>query len=135
MTMNQGKEEREVEIRLKRAADDPEVRDEVFQQELRDFARGLRLAGLRYSQRAMAFDSAAMLGYPLAEFVVKELGPPAIAALATLVGTWIGGRNGRKVRLKVGDVEVEARTIEEVRSLLEQADAMREKKDEGSKSA
>ena len=50
-----------------------------------------------------------------------------IVPLAQVVGTlgvggilvaWLQGRAGRKVRLKVGDIEAEARTAEEVEKLL-----------------
>jgi hypothetical protein len=39
---------------------------------------------------------------------------PVLAALAA----WLAARNGRKVRLKIGDVEAEARTAKEVEKLL-----------------
>ncbi|SAL85764.1 hypothetical protein AWB68_07796 [Caballeronia choica] len=75
----------------------------------------------------MAFDSATVTGYPLAEFIIKELGPNLITALAAAAGVWISGRSGRKVRLKVGDIEAEARTIEEVEQLLKRAQAVQAK--------
>ncbi|MGC2221827.1 MAG: nucleotide-binding protein [Methylocella sp.] len=49
------------------------------------------------------------------------MGPSVIAALATAAGVWFQARHGRKVRLKIGDVEAEARTAEEVESLLQLA--------------
>jgi hypothetical protein len=42
-------------------------------------------------------------------------------ALCTAVGAWLGSRNGRKVRIKVGDIEAEAQTREDVEKLLERA--------------
>jgi hypothetical protein len=117
----------DVEIQLKRTPDDPAERDPAIQSELRTFSGSLRLAGVRFSQRAMAFDSATVTGYPLAEFIIKELGPNLITALAAAAGVWISGRSGRKVRLKVGDIEVEARTIEEVEQLLKRAQAVQAK--------
>ncbi|MFL9936924.1 hypothetical protein P0D88_50130 [Paraburkholderia sp. RL18-103-BIB-C] len=41
------------------------------------------------------------------------------------MGAWITARYGRKVRLKIGDVEVEARSIEEVDQLLQRARAFK----------
>jgi hypothetical protein len=56
--------------------------------------------------------------YPLPEFVIV-LGPAVIAG-GRLRG--IGyGRCGRKVRLKIGDMEAEGRTVEEIERLLRQA--------------
>jgi hypothetical protein len=48
-----------------------------------------------------------------------------IPAATALVGAWLQARFGRKVRIKVGDVEVEAATLQEVEHLLEQAKAYR----------
>ena len=129
MTSNDNKWD--IEIYLRRASDDPPVRDEAFQRELVVFAKGLRSGGIPYSQRAMAFDSAAALGYPLAEFIIKELGPPAFTLLAALAGHWVAARNGRKVRLKVGDIEAEAGTAEEVLVLLERAHDLRARPNAG----
>ena len=44
------------------------------------------------------------------------------AAAVAVVGAYLAGRNGRKVRLKVGDVEAEAGTVEEVERLVRLAD-------------
>ena len=51
------------------------------------------------------------------EFVLKladKIGPPLIAGIAG----WLHGRSGRKVRLKIGDVEVEAPTMKDVERLV-----------------
>jgi hypothetical protein len=123
--MNDSKIVREIEIRLKRAPDDPAERDPIFQEELRTFSSALRSAGTSYSKRAMTFDSAAAIGYPLAEFIIRDLGPAIIGVVGTAVGAWISTRNGRKVRLKIGDLEVEARTVDEVDQLLQRACSLR----------
>ncbi|WP_244851811.1 hypothetical protein [Caballeronia sp. SL2Y3] len=120
-----------VGLRLTRASDDPAVQDPAFQAELRTFSGTLQSAGVSFSQRAMTFDAVDTTGYALAEYVIKELGPAAIGVIGTAVGAWISGRSGRKVRLKVGDIEVEARTVEEVDQLLLRAHAVQ---DERSKS-
>jgi hypothetical protein len=41
--------------------------------------------------------------------------------LATAVGAWLHARYGRKARIKIGDIEVEAQTGKEVEQLLERA--------------
>ena len=41
-----------------------------------------------------------------------------IAPVVTALPAWLAARNGRKVRLKIGKVEVEARSAEEVEKLL-----------------
>ena len=60
---------------------------------------------------------------------LMQMSPPVIAALAgslgTFLGAWVTSRNGRKIRIKVGDVEVEASSAEEVERLLERAKELR----------
>lgn len=114
-----------IEIRLQRAPDDAGVADPKFQAELRHFSGALRVAGIDYSQRGIAFDSADALGYPLPEFLVAF--SPAMAALAAICGAWLQARYGRKIRIKIGDVEAEARTFEEIEQLLKRAQEFRDK--------
>jgi hypothetical protein len=45
----------------------------------------------------------------------------AVPAFCTALGAWLGSRNGRKVRLKIGDIEAEAQTREDVEALLARA--------------
>jgi hypothetical protein len=114
-----------IEIELLRAPDDTCVNEPEFQNELREFSRSLHAAGAIFSQRAMAFDSVEALGYPLAEFVIKTLAPAVIPAAAAVCGAWVQARYGRRVRLKIGDVEAEGRTTAEVEDLLKQAASFR----------
>ncbi|WP_250537425.1 hypothetical protein [Caballeronia sp. AZ10_KS36] len=53
----------------------------------------------------------------------KVVGPFLGPALGAALAGWFQGRAGRKLRLKVGSVEVEAHTPEEVEHLLKQAKA------------
>jgi hypothetical protein len=56
----------------------------------------------------------------LPEDLVKfaaTLGP----MLGTAVGAWLHAKYGRKVRLKIGDIEAEAQTMQEVETLLNKA--------------
>jgi hypothetical protein len=116
-----------MEIVLQRAPDDPKVHDPKFQSELRDFSKALRAAGIEYSQGGMAFDAADGGGFPLPEFLVVLTA--AITPLAGLCGAWLQARYGRKVRVKIGDVEAEGRTVEEVDELLKRAVKFRETND------
>ncbi len=113
----------ELDIELVRAPDDPQIGDSAFQAAFAPVIDAMRSAKIRYSQHAIAFDSVDAYGYPLAEFTiaVKELGPPALTALATVLGAWVHARYGRKVRLKVGEIEVEAATVADAEKLLARA--------------
>jgi hypothetical protein len=108
-----------VKIVLTRAPDDPKVNERSFQEELGSFGAALRSAGVKYTLRGMAFDSADALGFQSPEFQVF-LGQ-AVAAVAGLCGAWVQVRYGRKVRVKIGDVEAEGRSVDEIGRLLEQA--------------
>jgi hypothetical protein len=48
---------------------------------------------------------------------------PVATAIIGAFGGWFAARTGRKVRLKVGDLEAEAHSIEDVQKLFALADA------------
>lgn len=49
------------------------------------------------------------------------IAPGVIAALSAVLGAWLQARYGRKVRLRIGDIEAEGRNLEEVDALLKRA--------------
>jgi hypothetical protein len=108
---------------LVRTDDDPGEGDPAFQEELRRFCADLHAAGIPYGQRAIAMDAVDALGFPLPQFVVamKALGPPVISGLAGYAAAWVQARNGRKVRIRIGEIEAEARSISEIETLLKKA--------------
>jgi hypothetical protein len=55
--------------------------------------------------------------------LVTALGP----VIGGVAGAWFHARYGRKVRLKVGELEAEAQTIEEVEKLLERAQEIQQR--------
>jgi hypothetical protein len=63
----------------------------------------------------MAFPSRSSL------VAIKTLGPPAITAVAGYAIAWVQARMGRKVRIRIGEFEAEARTLTEIKALLHQA--------------
>jgi hypothetical protein len=108
--------ETDIEITLLSAPDDPYHLTPAYQQELRGFEQSFRSEGLPIAATPAL---AKMAGGPFlsGEFVLKladKIGPPLIAGIAG----WLHGRSGRKVRLKVGDIEVEAPTMKEVENLV-----------------
>lgn len=111
-------------IELVRNSDDPQVNSPEFQKEISQFGASLRSANIRYGQSAMAFDSVDAHGFPLPEFIlaIKTLASsPAVTVLGGALATWLGARYGRKVRLKIADIEAEARTPKEIDELLAKA--------------
>lgn len=115
----------ELEIELERAPTDLPVNDRIFQTELSTFGQSLKKHGILFSQSSIAFDSIETSGYPLAEFVIKTLGVPAISIVTVAISGWLTGRAGRKARIRFGDIEAEGRTPEEVEQLLQSAAAFR----------
>jgi len=115
------KREGGVELCLERAPDDAGVGDPAFQEELGEFSKSLRATGMSFSQSIMVFDAVDGGGFPLPAYAV-QLGVPFITGVAGLCGAWIQARYGRKVRLKIGDIEAEGRSIREIEALLERAE-------------
>ncbi len=56
----------------------------------------------------------------LGEFILKLVGAGGLG-LGTVIGAWLQAKYGRKVRLKVGETEAEAQTVEEAGTLLKLA--------------
>jgi hypothetical protein len=112
------------------ASGDPDPENPEYQAELWAADRGLRERGLKTSSRLFRQDDAETPAIHLGQ-VVLALGPPVVGALGAVVGVWLQARFGRKVRLKVGNVEAEARTPEEVERLLKLAAEMRDAKNFG----
>ncbi|MGF6983436.1 hypothetical protein QFZ99_002913 [Paraburkholderia atlantica] len=114
----------EMELLLDRADDDWKLNDPRFQAQLQEFDKSLESAGIEHAQALMLLDAIDAPTIPQAHFYVTVWAAPALGAIGVALGAWISGRAGRKVRLKVGDIEVEARTIEEVELLLQRAQAL-----------
>jgi len=128
LTRKQRAEAGEFSIELVRANDDPPEEDAVFQEELSRFGASLHAAGVPYSQLVVRVDAVDAFGYSLPEFIfaISALGA-AIPALVKISIAWVQARNGRKVRLKIGDVEAEAPTTAEIETLLEKAAAFQDR--------
>jgi hypothetical protein len=107
------------------APDDPARDTPEYQAELHAFANALRAKRLEVFPMTLIRKSVGGASNYVGEFLVAfaAVGTP----LATILGAWLQARYGRKVRLKIGDVEAEARTVEEVDGLLRRAQAFREK--------
>lgn len=96
---------------------------EAYQRELRRIEQGLRDTGAQIVPRAIVRKSLGAHALLTGDFliVVQTLAPAAF----TFLGVWIQSRLGRKVRIKIGDTEVEAGTSKKAEPLLEVARAAR----------
>ena len=113
----------EIRLTLVPAGDDGDRFSEGCQRELRHFYDQLRAAQMKVRPRIFTMDSVGASGGLVGEFVI-----PLAQVIGPMLGgaavAWLQGRAGRKLRLKVGDIEVEARTQEEIEQLLRQAKAL-----------
>jgi hypothetical protein len=113
-----------MELLLVRAPNDAPLFSEEYQAELREFSSQ---AGSS-SQTAFAMDSIDAVGGPIGEFIYDNAGK-LITALTTICVVWIKARNGRKLKLKIGDLQLEANSEKQMESLVKQAKALLEKKE------
>jgi hypothetical protein len=90
--------------------------DADSQGDLKQFAESLRASNVPFCTRARTADSAGVEMVILA-FIIK-VGPEIIKALRDILVEWLKGRNGRRVRLKAGDVEVEASSDKEAEAMV-----------------
>lgn len=109
-------------LSVARAPSDADESSDAFQRELRQLEQGLRGAGVQIAPRALVRKSAGGGALLTGDFLVaaQTLGPAAF----TFLGVWIQSRLGRKARIKMGDVEVEATTSKEAERLLERVRAL-----------
>jgi hypothetical protein len=111
-----------VQLNLLPAADDPPPFSDEYQAELEDIDQRLR----RYPLGVTGFAwHQAGPGTLLGQFVVS-IGPAFMTGIAAVAGAWLQARFGRKVRVKFGDIEAEARTPEELEELLKRVAEFRD---------
>ena len=122
----------EIILTLIPAPHDPPLKTPEYQAELRQFKESLNNHGLEVSftfevRESLRPDALGfILPTYLGDFAVKlagQIGPPLIAGVAG----YFHGRSGRKVRLKVGDIEVEAPTMKEVERLLDRIEEIQQR--------
>ena len=118
-------EQQTVKIELKHAADEQGGRDAAFPKELGAFSASMRAARISYSQRAMAFDSADALGFPLGDFTLKLTGILVPAATAIVIA-WIKKRPSRRVTIKAEGIDVTADRAEDAEQAFERVKTLQQ---------
>ncbi|EGH98771.1 MULTISPECIES: hypothetical protein [Pseudomonas syringae group] len=114
------REPMKLKLKLTAAPTESNVRDPGYQQDLASVRTALLEAGILHSERRMMYDAPGVEGYAIGQYVI-EAATIAGPIVGVAVGAWLKGRAGRKVRLKVGDIEVEAFTQAEVDALVDKA--------------
>lgn len=112
------------------APSDPEIESAEIQNAFRSFEHVLGTKGVKVSAHVIIRKAIGSASSYLGDFVIplaQVVGP----TLGVVFVAWIQGRSGRKVRVKIGDVEVEAGTAKEVEELFEKAQQLRKGAQDG----
>lgn len=109
--------EAEICLSLMLAPDESTVRSPESREQLRRLYEGLQAAGVTEQHKMFFRDAAGGPADLLAHFVVPIV-KIVVPVLGGVLGGWLQSRAGRKVRLKIGDLEAEAKTLDEVEKLL-----------------
>jgi hypothetical protein len=99
-------------VELDSARDDPPMSNPEYQQELGALLHSLRSNGIGVSARYDSLDGVNRGSGLSGTFVVTilSLGP----VFGALFGAWLDSRYGRRAKLRVGDIEAEARSAKEL---------------------
>lgn len=84
-----------------------------YQSKLKKFAEQLKAP----RQRAFTMDGVDGGGGPLGEFLFAN-SAALITGLVAVGVSWLNGRSGRKLRLKMGEIEAEAGSAKELEEML-----------------
>jgi hypothetical protein len=104
-------------LTLVRAPDDDASFSPSYQRELRQFYHLARAEGGKIDSITFPMVSADGVDGLAGEFIVPFT-PVAGATLSAAASAWLQGRTGRRLRLKIGDTEVEADSPGELYGLL-----------------
>ncbi len=112
---------------LTKAPDEPPTFSADGQVNLRNVIAALKEGEIEVDAPFMTLDSIDAVGGYTGEIAVlaTAFGP----ILTGILGAWLQSKAGRKVKFKDGDIEVEARTVEEVGKLLDMAAEQRAKRE------
>lgn len=117
--------EARISVKLCRAPDDAPLGSAAFQKELSEFARALSAQGIDVRSRHFTFDSVSGGGGLAGEFTL--IASSILIPVSAVAGAWLQAKCGRRVRVKFGDTEAEATTVEELEKVLRMAEEARRK--------
>lgn len=122
------RQEGKVTIWLERGPEDAETFTREHQMALRTVVAAFEENAIDVDAPFMTLDAADAIGGYTGEIAVlaTAFGP----VLTGILGAWLQSKTGRKVKLKDGDIEIEAQSVEDVRKLLEMVAEQRAKRDE-----
>jgi len=120
----------QLELRLILGPNDPPLTSAMCQEALRAFVGAVSAAGFDVSATSRLLESADALGGGglSGRFIIDLVTNKNLwLVLGPIITAWLTRRNGRKIRVKVGDIEVEAHTPEDVEKLLTKAQEIQDR--------
>jgi len=119
----------QLELKLIPAANDLPLHSAKYQRQRREFAESLESSGLKISVTIELIEAAGG-GTPttyLGDFVIQLIHSPGLGLVGAALGAWLHARYGRKVRLRIGEIEAEAQTVAEVEKLLKRVEEFQQR--------
>ena len=113
-----------ISLELIAAETDPPLRSSEYQAGLKHVTSTLQATNANVSFRVFMQEAIGAPSFLLGGFTIENVKSVALV-LGPIVGAWLQGRYGRKVRLKIGDIEAEARNVAEIEELLKQVEKVR----------
>lgn len=103
----------ELQISMIPSPEDPPWRSDDYQSELRNLGLALKADGLEIHE--VGSHSVRSKGsLPISGEWKVEMGAALEPILKAPVGSWLQGRRGRTARLRIGEIEADVRTVEEL---------------------
>lgn len=110
----------DLQISMIGSPEDPQWMSDSYQTDLREVGRALRAKGLEIREvggRSAREGCASCVSGEWKVALNAGIGP----ILKVSVGSWLQARRGRTVRLKMGEIEADVRTAEELASVIKLA--------------
>ncbi len=97
-----------ISVELIASETDPPLRSSEYQAGLKNVASALQTANAKVSFRMFMQDAIGAPSFLEGGFTIENVKSVAVV-LGPIFGAWLQARYGRKVRLKIGDIEAEAK--------------------------
>jgi hypothetical protein len=115
----------ELQISMIPSPEDPPWRSDDYQSELRNLGQALKADGLEIHE--VGSHSVRSGGTPPSSGEWKvELDAMLEPTLKAPVGSWLQARRGRTARLRIGEIEADVRTVEELARVIKIAKCYQE---------
>lgn len=107
----------EIQISMIPSPEDPPWRSDNYQSELRNLGLALKADGLEIYE-VVSHPVRSGGATPISGEWKVELGSTLEPILKAPVGSWLQGRRGRTARLRIGEIEADVRTVEELARVI-----------------